>query len=96
MYDVLGLYTLQKSLEIGSYVKMLVRRVLSDSYRITQEKFQACNVSHIYTPWYWNFSCVILCHNSADKNRVLTKWGHAWRGYDSPGGILIGQGSMYL
>ena len=40
MYDVSGLYLLQQSLEIGSYVKMLVRKVLSDRYRITQEKFQ--------------------------------------------------------
>ena len=40
MYDVLGLYPLQQSLVIGSYVKMLVRRVLSDRYRITQAKFQ--------------------------------------------------------
>ena len=39
MTDVSGLYPLQQSLEIGSYVKMLVRRVLSDKYRIPQEKF---------------------------------------------------------
>ena len=30
MDDVAGLYPLQQSLVIGSYVKMLVRRVLSD------------------------------------------------------------------
>ena len=40
MTDVSGLYPLQKSLVIGSYVKMLVREVLSDRYRITQEQFQ--------------------------------------------------------
>ena len=40
MTDVLGLYPLQQSLVIGSYVKMLVRRVLSDRYGITQEKLQ--------------------------------------------------------
>ena len=33
MYDVSGLYPLQQSLEIGSYVKMLVRRY----YRIDIE-----------------------------------------------------------
>ena len=38
--DVLGLYPLQESLVIGRYVKMLARRVLSDRYRRTQEKFQ--------------------------------------------------------
>ena len=37
MYDVLVLLPLQQSLEIGSYVKMLVRRVLSVyRCRITQ------------------------------------------------------------
>ena len=40
MYDVSSLYPLQQSLGIGSYVKMLVRRVLADRYRRTQEKFQ--------------------------------------------------------
>ena len=40
MTDVLGLYPLQQSLVIGSYVKMLVREVLSDRYRITQEQIQ--------------------------------------------------------
>ena len=39
MNDVSGLYPLQQSLAIGSYVKMLVRSVLSDRYRRTQEKF---------------------------------------------------------
>ena len=39
MTDVSGLYPLQQSLVKGSYVKMLMRRVLSDRYRITQEKF---------------------------------------------------------
>ena len=38
--DVSGLYPLQQSLVIGSCVKMLVREVLSDRYRITQGKFQ--------------------------------------------------------
>ena len=38
MYDVSGLYLLQQSLAIESYVKMLMRRVLSDGYRITHEK----------------------------------------------------------
>ena len=38
--SVSGLYPLQQSLEIRSYVKMLVRRVLSHRYRRTQEKFQ--------------------------------------------------------
>ena len=40
MYDSSSLYHLQQSLEIGSYAKMLVRRVLSERYRITQEQFQ--------------------------------------------------------
>ena len=40
MYDVSGIYPLQQSLVIRSYVKMLVRMVLSDRYRITQEKSQ--------------------------------------------------------
>ena len=40
MTDVSGLYPLQQSLVIGSYVKMLVRRVLSDRYSRTQYKFQ--------------------------------------------------------
>ena len=40
MNDVAGLCPLQQPLAIGSYVKMLVRRVLSDRYRITQEQFQ--------------------------------------------------------
>ena len=41
MYDVSGLYPLQQSLEMGSYVKLLVRRVLLDRCsRMTQEKFQ--------------------------------------------------------
>ena len=40
MYYVSGLYHLQQSQVIESYVKMLVRRVLSDRYRIKQEQFQ--------------------------------------------------------
>ena len=40
MYDISGLNPLQQSLVIGSYVKMLVRRVLSDRYRITQDNSQ--------------------------------------------------------
>ena len=40
MYDVSGIYPVQQSLVIGSYVRMLVRMELSDGYRITQEKFQ--------------------------------------------------------
>ena len=40
MYDVSGLTPLQQSVVMGSYVKMLMRRVLSDRYRITQETFQ--------------------------------------------------------
>ena len=40
MTDVSGLYPLQPSLVEGSYIKMLLRRVLSDRYRITQEIFQ--------------------------------------------------------
>ena len=38
MNKVSGLCSLQQSLEIGSYVKMLVREVLSDRYRIREEK----------------------------------------------------------
>ena len=38
MFHNWGLYPLQQSLMIGSYVKMLVPMVLSDRYRITQEK----------------------------------------------------------
>ena len=40
MTNVSGLYSLQQTLVVGSYAKMLVREVLSDRYRITQEKFQ--------------------------------------------------------
>ena len=40
MHDVSGLYPVQQSLVKESYVEMLVRRVLSDRYRITQEKSQ--------------------------------------------------------
>ena len=40
MYDVSGLYPLQQSLVIGWYVKMMVPRILSDRYRIRQEKFK--------------------------------------------------------
>ena len=40
MYDVSGFYLLQQSLEIRSYVKMLVHKVLSARYRIAQEQFQ--------------------------------------------------------
>ena len=40
MYDVSGLFPLQPSLVIGSYVEMLVREALSDGYRIRQEQFQ--------------------------------------------------------
>ena len=47
MYDVSGLYPLQQSLVIGSYVKMLLRGVLSDRHRITQEI--------ICTPWYYDY-----------------------------------------
>ena len=40
IYDVSGLYLLQQSLVIGNSAKMIVRRVLSDRWRITQDKFQ--------------------------------------------------------
>ena len=40
MYDVSGLHPLQQSLVMGSYVKMLMRRVLSDRYRMTYDKLQ--------------------------------------------------------
>ena len=40
MTDVSGLYLLQQSVVMIRYVKMLVCRVPSDRYRITQEKFQ--------------------------------------------------------
>ena len=40
MTDLSSIYPLQQSLEIGSFVKMQVREVLSDRYRITQEQFQ--------------------------------------------------------
>ena len=49
MYDVSGLYPLQQSLVIGSYVKMLVREVLSDRYRIIQDKFQYQRVEILIT-----------------------------------------------
>ena len=39
MNDVLGLCTLKQSLEIGRYVKMMVPEVLSDRYRVIQERF---------------------------------------------------------
>ena len=70
-----GIFHLQRSLPIGSYAKMLVRRVLWDRYRISQEKIPVPrsriitdvssltlhqNVSYISTPWDWNFSCVTL------------------------------------
>ena len=38
--DISRLYPLQQSLVIRSYVKMLMRRVLPDRYRITPEQFQ--------------------------------------------------------
>ena len=44
MYDDSGLYPLQYSLVIGGYLKMLVCKVLSDRYRITQEKSQCQGV----------------------------------------------------
>ena len=47
MHVVSGLYPLQQSLVIPSYVKMLVRRVLSDRYRITQDKFQYQGVEYV-------------------------------------------------
>ena len=37
--ELSGLYSLQLSLEIGSFVKMLVRELILDRYRITQDKF---------------------------------------------------------
>ena len=37
---VLRLYPLPQSLVIGSYIEMLMRRVLADRYRRTQEQFQ--------------------------------------------------------
>ena len=40
MADVWGLYPLQQSLVIGSYVEIMVREVLLDRYRTTQEQFQ--------------------------------------------------------
>ena len=40
-----------ESLEIGSYVKLLVHRVLSDRYRITQDKLQYQRVE-IYMTFY--------------------------------------------
>ena len=40
MHDAWGLYPLQQSLIIRSYVKVMVREVLSDRYRTTQEQFQ--------------------------------------------------------
>ena len=40
MYDVSGIYPLQQSVVIGSYVEMLVHMVLSDRYRIRQKQFQ--------------------------------------------------------
>ena len=40
MFDVSRIYPLQQSLVTGSCVKMLVRRVLSDRYRRTEESIQ--------------------------------------------------------
>ena len=37
MNEVSGLYPLQHSLVIGGFVKMMVREVPSDSYRVRQE-----------------------------------------------------------
>ena len=49
MYDVSGLYHLQQSLVIESYVKILVREVLSDRYGIPLEKFQYQEVEMLMT-----------------------------------------------
>ena len=74
MYDVSGLYSLQQSLVIGSYVKMLVRRVLSDRYRTTQEQFkyqgvEICMMFQAYTLYNSHFSiyiklsvCLCVCY----------------------------------
>ena len=61
MYDVSGLYPLHQSLAIRSYVKMLVRRVLSDRYRIAQAKFQyqgveICMTFQAYTLYQMPFN----------------------------------------
>ena len=40
MYEVSGLYPLQQSVVIGSYVKILVRMILLHRYKITQAKFK--------------------------------------------------------
>ena len=49
MYDVSSIYHLQQQLlVIGSYVKMLVRGVLSDRYRIRQENSSTKEYKYIW------------------------------------------------
>ena len=61
------LYPLQQSLVIvviGSYAKMIVRKVLSDRYRITQEQFQYQGVE-IWLYTHVLLSCAsLLCYNT--------------------------------
>ena len=57
MDDVSGIHSLQQSLVIGSFVKMLMHRVLSDRYRITQEQFQ-----------YLHGTGIFLCYSSCYKD----------------------------
>ena len=70
MTDVLGLYHLQQSLVMVSYVRMLVCERLSDRYRITQEQFQYQGVEICMT--FWQQSLVIGSYVKMLVRRVLS------------------------
>ena len=71
--------------------KMLMRRVLSNRYRITQEKLQ---YHGIFTQWYWNFSCENRTHfQTKIANVEQVYWWclilfFSWK-YEHPG-VLLG------
>ena len=87
---VSGLFHLQQSLAIGSYAKMLVRIVLSDRYRRTQEKFQyqeADAVSGLYplsninvTFYHYNLTFILswCCFSSVTGLENATSTGENW------------------
>ena len=73
MYDVLGLYPLQQPLVIGSYVKMLVSRVLSDRYRITKIPVpRSRNINDVSSLYPLQQSLVIVSYVKMLMRRVLS------------------------
>ena len=71
MYDVSGLYLLQQSLVIRSYVKILVRGVLSERYTITQEQIQYQPVEILIMLRACTLiECNFLSSNSSRKVRI--------------------------